>query len=190
MGALRSSHVVAGHRGGGVARWRRTGIAVAALAMPLAAFGMATPPASAGVAPYRGEVLISEFRFSGPSGPDDQYVELYNAGAPLSLAGFKLSASSPGPQCPPRTGPRCQSSVTIPATAPVLPTAGSYLITAHGYSLGAVHPSDLSVLNIGSQGLRLTAPDGTVIDAVGFAGARPGFYSGTPLQPSGALAVR
>ena len=187
MGALRGSQVVAGLRGGGVARWRRAGVAVAALAMPLAAFGIAAAPASAVSVPaYRGEVLISEFRFSGPSGPGDQYVELYNAGAPLSLAGFKLSASSAGSQCRFVTGPRCRSSVTIPANAPVLPTAGSYLITAQGYSLGAVHPSDLSVLSIGSQGLRLTAPDGTLIDAVGFAGARPGFYSGTPLGASGA----
>jgi hypothetical protein len=44
--ALRGSHI-AGHRGGVSARWRRAGVAAAALALPLAASGIAAAPASA-----------------------------------------------------------------------------------------------------------------------------------------------
>ena len=127
-------------------------------------------PVRVRVKAYRGEVLISEFRLSGPRGAGDQYVELYNAGAPVSLAGFRLS-SSPGAH-----------RVTIPARAPVLPTGGAYLITGRRYSLSGVAHSDL-VASLGSAGLRVTAPDrsSTETDAVGTAAAGSGFHFGTPL---------
>ena len=127
-------------------------------------------PVRVRVAAYRGEVLISEFRLSGPRGAGDQYVELYNAGAPVSLAGFRLS-SRPGAH-----------RVTIPAGAPVLPTGGAYLITGRRYSLSGVAHSDL-VASLGSAGLRVTAPDrsATETDAVGTAAAGSGFHFGTPL---------
>ena len=132
-------------------------MAAAALAVPLAGAGIAAAPASAAVgtvlassvAAYRGEVLISEFRLSGPRGAGDQYAELYNAGPPVSLAGFKLTASPGAHRCPPFPGLRCRrrhgTSVTIPATAPVLPTGGAYLITGRRYSLSGVAHRDLSV---------------------------------------------
>ena len=44
MGARGDSCMVAGHRGGAVARWKRAAVAVAALALPLAASGIAAPP--------------------------------------------------------------------------------------------------------------------------------------------------
>ena len=47
MRALRGNHIIAGHRGGVSARWRRAGVAAAALALPLAASGIAAAPASA-----------------------------------------------------------------------------------------------------------------------------------------------
>jgi hypothetical protein len=130
-------------------------------------------------------VLIAEFRLSGPRGAHDEYAELYNTGAPVSLAGFKLTASPGAHRCPPFPGLRCRRrhamSVTIPATAPVLPTGGTYLIGGRRYSLSGVAVRDLRAADLGSAGLRLTAPDGTVTDAVGSAGAGRGFYSGTPL---------
>jgi hypothetical protein len=46
MCALRGNHI-AGHRDGVFARWRRAGVAAAALALPLAASGIAAAPASA-----------------------------------------------------------------------------------------------------------------------------------------------
>ena len=130
--------------------------------------GVTSAPAGVQVDAYSGEVLIDEFRLSGPNGAADQYAELYNAGSPVSLAGFTLAASS-------------GASVTVPVTAPVLPTGGAYLITGGGYSLSAVAASDLSAASLGSDGLEVTAPDGpgTVTDATGSAA---GYHSGSPLQ--------
>jgi len=137
----------------------------------LAYAAAASAPTGIQVTAYAGEVIINQFRLSGPGGAADQYTELYNAGPALSLAGFTLAASS-------------GASVTVPASAPVLPSGGSYLITGAGYSLGTtVAASDLQTASLGTAGLRVIAPDGpgTVTDAAGSAGALTGFYSGTPL---------
>jgi hypothetical protein len=122
------------------------------------------------VTAYTSEVLISEFRLSGPGGAGDQYAELYNTGPAVSLGGFKLNASSGG-------------SITIPAAAPVLPTGHAYLIAGGSYSLTSVATADLSTASLGTAGLQLTAPDqaATVTDAAGSADAQAGFFSGTPL---------
>jgi alpha-tubulin suppressor-like RCC1 family protein len=116
------------------------------------------------------EVLIDQFRLSGPGGAGDQYVQLYNNGPAVSLAGFTLTAAS-------------GASHTIPNTAPVLATGQSYLLAGGGYSLGSVAAADQTASSLGTGGLQVVAPDGpgTVTDAVGFAGAPAGFYSGTPL---------
>jgi hypothetical protein len=130
----------------------------------------ASAPATVQVTAYAGEVIISQFRLSGPGGAADQYAVLYNAGPAISLAGFTLAASS-------------GTSVTVPSSAPVLASGGTYLITGADYSLGDVAASDLPVASLGTAGLQLSAPDGlsTVTDAVGSAAAGAGFYSGTPL---------
>ena len=149
--------------------------------------GATSAPAGVRVTAYSGEVLIGEFRLSGPLSfteflQNDQYAELYNSGPPVSLAGFVLAAS----------GVAGVTSITVPASAPVLPTGGAYLITASNYSLSAPHDLEASYLvasemkgrvSIGSDGLKVTAPDGlgTVTDAVGSAGAGTGYYSGTAL---------
>jgi uncharacterized repeat protein (TIGR01451 family) len=130
----------------------------------------ASSPAGVQVTAYSGEVMITQFRLSGPGGPGDQYVELYNAGPPASLAGFTLAASS-------------GTAITVPGSAPVLPTGHFYLITGGSYSLSAIAVADLSAPSLQSTGLQVTAPDGpgTVVDAAGFAGAPAGFFTGTPL---------
>ncbi len=119
---------------------------------------------------YGGEVIINQFRLSGPGGAGDQYAELYNAGPAVSLAGFTLAASS-------------GASITVPSSAAVLGSRRIYLITGAGYSLGARAASDLQAASLGTGGLQVIAPDGpgTVTDAAGPAGASSGFYSGTPL---------
>ena len=137
------------------------------LASPVSAASSRAATIAAGSA-YRGEVIISQFRLSGPGGADDQYVELYNTGLPVSLAGFRLAAGS-------------GASITVPGSAPVVPTDQAYLIAGGGYSLSAIAAADLSAPSLGSDGLQVTAPDGTVVDAVGPAGAPAGFSSGTPL---------
>jgi hypothetical protein len=127
-------------------------------------------PTGMQVTAYSGEVIINQFRLSGPGGTGDQYAELYNAGPAVSLAGFTLAASS-------------GTSVTVPSNAPVLVSGGAYLIAGAGYSLSAVAAPDLSAASLGTAGLQVIAPDGpgTVTDAAGSAGAQAGFYSGTPL---------
>jgi hypothetical protein len=122
------------------------------------------------VTAYSGEVMINQFRLSGPGGAGDQYAELYNAGPAVSLAGFVLAASS-------------GASVTVPSSAPVLASRGTYLIAGTGYSLSAIAAPDLSSASLGTAGLQVIAPDGsgTVTDAAGSAGAQAGFYAGTPL---------
>ena len=119
---------------------------------------------------YAGEVIINQFRLSGPGGAGDQCAELYNAGPAVSLAGFSLAASS-------------GASVTVPSSAPVLASRGTYLITGAGYSLSTVAVPDLSAPSLGTAGLQVIAPDGpgTVTDAAGSAGALSGFYAGTAL---------
>jgi uncharacterized repeat protein (TIGR01451 family) len=160
---------------------------VATLTVALPAFGLNTVTATYGgnatlataaspglavqVNGYQGEVIIDEFRLSGPGGANDQYVELYNASpVAVPLAGFGLLASSGG-------------SMMLPNTAPTLPAGHAYLITGAGYSLGAVAPSDATETNLGLNGLQVTAPDAasTVVDAVGSTPASAGFFSGTAL---------
>jgi hypothetical protein len=129
-----------------------------------------SPEANVQAIAYNGEVLINQFRLSGPGGANDQYVELYNTGPAVSLTGFQLSAAS-------------GAAITLPGSAPILPTAHTYLISGGSYSLSGVAVADVSATNLGSAGLLVTAPDGaaTATDAVGFSGAPAGFFSGTPL---------
>jgi hypothetical protein len=135
------------------------------------AFAVDTSPATAvQVNAYSGEVLISEFRLSGPGGAADQYAELYNTGAAVPLAGFTLTASS-------------GAAETIPDSAPTLPNGHGYLITGSDYSLTAVAAPDQTTASLGTAGLQVTAPDqaATVTDAAGTTAAQPGFSAGTPL---------
>ncbi len=105
---------------------------------------------------YLDELIVTEFRTSGPGGATDSYTELTNTGAPVPLAGFVVTSSS-------------GTVITLPATAGTLGTNRSYLITGAGYSLGAIATSDDSVPTLGSGGIKVQAPDtaGTQTDAVG-----------------------
>ena len=135
-----------------------------------AAYAAATSaPAGVQVTAYTGEVIIDQFRLSGPGGAADQYAELYNAGPPVSLGGFNLAASS-------------GASVTVPSSAPVLRLAAP---TSSPEALfpgrcGSQRPAGGQP---GTGGLQVIAPDGlgTMTDAAGSAGARSGFFSGTSL---------
>ena len=135
----------------------------------------ASAPSTIQVNAYTGEILISQFRLSGPGGAADQYAQLYNTGPAVPLAGFTLAA-------------RSGATVTIPTSAPTLATGQSYLITGASYSLSAVAASDQSAATLGTTGLQLSAPDGagtgvagTITDAAGSTGAGTGFHTGTPL---------
>ncbi len=119
------------------------------------------------VSAYAGQAVITEFRTSGPDGPADQYVELYNRGAPLPLAGLELRSGS-------------GSVVTLPADAPVLDTFRTYLVSGADFSLSTLATPDMTVPTLGTDGFRLTAPDAarSVVDEVG---PVSGFHLGSGL---------
>ena len=127
-------------------------------------------------------MLIDQLRLTGPSGPGDQSVDLYNAtAAPVSIGGWELEGSSGG-------------FTTIP-WGTVLPVHGHLLMAgpgAGGYSLSgyAAGNGELPtgpLLEPATGGFRLVATDGAVIDAVGFAGAPAGFATGAGIPFPAAL---
>ncbi len=86
-----------------------------------------------------GQIIISEFRVRGPSGANDEFIELYNTtGAPLTTqsrdatAGLAVAASDGIIRC------------TIP-NGTVIPTNGHFLCTnSVGYSLGGYAAGNLT----------------------------------------------
>src|SRR4051794_35215255 len=84
------------------------------------------------VSSSRADVVINELRGSGATA-DDDYVELFNRGsAPVNMFGWRLDA---------RAGDdSAAGSVTLPAQT--IAPRGKLLVTAAGYSLGALATSD------------------------------------------------
>jgi large repetitive protein len=144
----------------------------AALTVALPAFGRNTITASYGgdathsgqvsvtrqieVSATVGQLIVREFRLSGPAGAADQFVELYNTGVPIPVAGFRVLGGG-------------GATLTLPASAPTVGTGRSYLVTGADHSLGGVAPADASAPTLGTGGLQVVAPDtaGTATDAVG-----------------------
>ena len=131
-------------------------------------------------------VEVSEVRLTGPPGSShDAYVDLYNAtGASIDLTGWQLR------ELPAAAGAAPIALALPPGT--VLPAAGHFLLASSDYSLAAVSAPDedvgLPANSGGLAGVAVVAPDGTVTDAVGYAGAS-GYDAGTgltkPAYPSG-----
>jgi hypothetical protein len=125
------------------------------------------------------DLSITQFRVRGPSGGNDEFVELQNGGsAPLDVSGFKLNASNVSGT----TGTR----LTIPAGTTVAP--GCFLLLANtassGYS-GSVTPDLKYSTGITDDGgLALLDGSGTVIDQVGLS-AGSAYKLGTPLASLG-----
>ena len=92
-----------------------------------------------------GLVLISEVRTSGPNGPDDEFVELYNnTDSPIDLQGWTLV----------KQGFTCNSSPQVVATITqntIIPARGHYLVTGAAYSLGAAAASNNTLINGGLE---------------------------------------
>ncbi len=119
------------------------------------------------VSAYAGQAIITELRSSGPAGANDSYVEIYNAGPTMPLAGLVLESSS-------------GTTITLPAGAPRLGQYRSYLFTGSAFSLGGFSSPDVRQSTLGTGGYRLVAADtdATVIDEVG---PSSGFHLGTGL---------
>ena len=132
-----------------------------------------------------GSVVISEFRFSGPSGPRDEYIELFNpTGNPVDLSTYTLSASN----VTTALSGLSLSGKTIPAFGRLL------LTNSDGYSLGGTYPStyptgsttpssyatgDVQYTGDIALGSTLTLLNGgTFVDNVGDLSGTAGFASG------------
>ena len=135
---------------------------VLGLGLLLAAIGGAAPA----VASTSG-VVISEFRFQGPSGGNDEFVELVNAGgSSVGIGGWRLQGCSTG-------AGTASARATVPAGVTLAP-GQRYLFTnngAAGYS-GAVPGDQNYGTGFGAAtGARITLPDAaTVVDGVGSSG--------------------
>jgi large repetitive protein len=122
--------------------------------------------------------IIREFRLSGPSGPGDQYVELYNPSTTVSLPLYTYSLGYYG-----------DSGTSISLFGGTLAPRQAYLIAGPSYSLDPVSGSEDQTLSTaipeiastpGTGGLAIIDTNGKSLEAVGFAGAT-GFTAGTPL---------
>ncbi len=118
------------------------------------------------VSAFAGEVIVTEFRSSGPAGANDSYIELLNTGPTVPLAGIVVSSSS-------------GTTSTLPTNAGLLGTGRSYLITGSAFSLTTVATSDYTT-TLGTGGIKLTAPD-TALTQTDAVGPGTGFHLGTGL---------
>lgn len=113
----------------------------------------APPPPNPSYAP----VVISEFRFRGPGGDNDEFIELFNTtGAPITVF---TSDGSPGWSL---VGADGVVRFTIP-NGTVIPAYGHYLaVNSLGYSLGN-YPAGNGTTATGDIAYILDIPDGTGI---------------------------
>jgi predicted extracellular nuclease len=133
-----------------------------------------------------GAVLISEFRFNGPNGLNDEFIELYNnSELPVNVSGWTLASATGG-------------NVVLNEGA-TIPARGHYLVASDGFSLenGIVAaftaPATPDLTYAGATfpdngGVKLLDAVGDTIDAVGFSGTVAGFSEGTGLSPAGGVA--
>ncbi len=144
-----------------------------------------------------GDVLITEFRFNGPAGALDEFVELYNATAqPITVQSFD---GSPGWMVAARAADEqiIVDAITIP-NGTIIPARGHYLATNSGNGADAY---SLSGQTAGDMNYTFDLPDATGIalfttanpnnfaaatrlDAVGFTTADALYREGTGLAPA------
>jgi hypothetical protein len=115
-----------------------------------------------------GDVLIREFRLSGPGGDSDEYMELYcNRDTTCDVSGYVIRGFDPS---------FGDFDVTLPAST-FIAARGPLLIadltqySLNDYALADIDTSSGFDVFIDNEGFQLRTPDGnTVIDSVGFAG--------------------
>lgn len=115
-----------------------------------------------------GRLLISEFRFRGPSGGSDEFVELVNVGAaPLDISGYVIQGNT-------NNAATWSTRATIPAST-VLQPGQFYLMVNNtasgGYSLTASATGDLTTTSgtTDNRAIRVIDTSGVAVDTVGFA---------------------
>jgi len=125
------------------------------------------------------DLSISQFRVRGPSGGNDEFVELFNAGATtLDLSGYKFNASNASGT----TGTR----LTFPSGTSIAP--GCHLLLTNsasgGYSGSVAGDLKYSTGVTDDGGLALLDAGGQPVDQVGLS-AGSAYKAGTPLTSLG-----
>ena len=129
-------------------------------------------------------IMISEFRFRGPAGANDEFVELFNAGpAAVDIGGWLIRASdNPAPN-PGPIAPTIQLRVMIPFGTVIEPGC-HYLVTNAnsngGYTGGVAGDRTYNTGFNDDGGVAVTREDLSIVDQVGH-GPFGGFGEGTRL---------
>jgi beta-lactamase superfamily II metal-dependent hydrolase len=136
--------------------------------------GLATAPGGGGGATG---VVISEFRTRGPSGGNDEFVEIYNnSDAPIDISGWKMKGSN--------SSATTSTRATVPPGT-TLPARRHYLFTnsgASGYS-GSVPGNTTYGSGITDDGgVAITTAADVIVDQVGLS-TGSAFKEGTVLAP-------
>ena len=126
-------------------------------------------------------IVISELRFSGPRGTEDEFVELFNAGTtPVSLRNWLLRISNNSVT---GVGLRATLVPRSPATDIVVQPGCYFLIAnATAYSLDVTPDYTYSPGFADNGSVAIALPTGAVVDGVGF-GATSAFREGTFITP-------
>ena len=125
------------------------------------------------------DLSISQFRVRGPSGGNDEFVELFNAGATtLDLSGYKFNASNNSGT----TGTR----LTFPSGTSIAP--GCHLLLTNsassGYSGSVAGDLKYSTGVTDDGGLAILDAGGQIVDQVGLSSGSA-YKAGTPLTSLG-----
>jgi hypothetical protein len=129
-------------------------------------------------------IVISEFRFRGPGGGNDEFVEIYNnTDASIDISGWKINGSN-------NAGLVANRTTVLAGTN--LSGRSHYLFVnngANGYS-GAVPGDKTYGTGITDDGgIAIVKPDGTIADQVGLSEGSA-FIEGTPLASLGTANLR
>jgi hypothetical protein len=125
-------------------------------------------------------LLISELRFRGPNGANDEFVELYNnTDAPVDISGCILKGSNSAGTVTNRS--------TVPAGTPMVPARGHYLFVNSGAGAPVAGLANQTYATgiADDGGVAITRPDNTILDQVGLS-AGSAFKEGVPLASLGA----
>lgn len=127
-----------------------------------------------------GELLITEFRLSGPGGANDEFVEIYNnTNANIDLRNYSLVFYT-------GNAPTVLSFSTLQGSSIIPPRAHRLLVNSSGYSLAAYGSGSFLLTSADffadNQGIALRR-NGTAaqVDAVGFTDDPADFREGTGL---------
>jgi predicted extracellular nuclease len=117
-------------------------------------------------------IVISEFRFRGPAGGNDEFVELLNISTTnVDITGWKLVGSS-------NTSP----NGTRATNPPVVLAPGEHFLYANAGYTDSVWPNVAYTSGFSDNGgVAITTSNDVIVDAVGVTTTANGYREGTPL---------